>query len=227
MSRILKSGKTQVTQTYAEHVAKVKLDPKKTQGVDIVKEKNSLDWICCHTDGTVIKTVDYLDGTNGIIDREGLGYGNYVMVQHKNNIVTLYAHLEKVQVKVGQAVQAGQTLGFMGATGSAFGAHVHFEVRSYSKIDKTKLHDRTLFKWINSQAYVDIDLPEQHTPAKKTLTRTSYPNVPVGREYRVRKSFDDGASSKGSFCTWEYAFNAWNANKTTHHVYDYKGNQLD
>lgn len=58
------------------------------------------------------------------------GYGNRVMVDHGNGMVTLYAHLSVVQVKVGQRVNRGDILGQMGSTGRSTGIHLHFEVRT-------------------------------------------------------------------------------------------------
>jgi murein DD-endopeptidase MepM/ murein hydrolase activator NlpD len=63
------------------------------------------------------------------IARYNGGYGNVVIVRHYNGLETVYAHLSKIKVKVGQVVIAGQTLGLGGATGHATGTHLHFEVR--------------------------------------------------------------------------------------------------
>lgn len=53
--------------------------------------------------------------------------GNYVFIQHANNIVTKYLHLSKRSVKVGDRVKQGQTIGTLGATGRVTGAHLHYE----------------------------------------------------------------------------------------------------
>lgn len=55
------------------------------------------------------------------------GYGNVVILQHNNNRKTLYAHLSRIDVRKGQRVEQGQTVGAVGATGTATGAHLHFE----------------------------------------------------------------------------------------------------
>lgn len=55
-------------------------------------------------------------------------YGNAVYVDHGNGISTLYAHLSKIDVKEGDEVTHVTKLGEMGATGRAFGDHLHFEV---------------------------------------------------------------------------------------------------
>ncbi len=57
------------------------------------------------------------------------GYGNYVMVRHKNGLETLYAHLSASYVKPGDVVKAGDVIGAGGNTGRSTGPHLHFEVR--------------------------------------------------------------------------------------------------
>lgn len=53
--------------------------------------------------------------------------GHYVFIQHSNNIVTKYLHLSRRDVKSGQRVRQGQTIGRLGATGRVTGAHLHYE----------------------------------------------------------------------------------------------------
>ena len=56
-------------------------------------------------------------------------YGNLVVLQHKDGLFTLYAHLSKIDVEVGGVVGAGTEVGEVGRTGVAIGSHLHFEVR--------------------------------------------------------------------------------------------------
>lgn len=73
-------------------------------------------------DGTVIKAAT---GWNG-------GYGNHVIIDHGNGLQTLYAHMERFYVNVGDTVTQGQVIGKQGNTGRVYGAtgiHLHFEVR--------------------------------------------------------------------------------------------------
>jgi murein DD-endopeptidase MepM/ murein hydrolase activator NlpD len=57
------------------------------------------------------------------------GYGNAVEVTHANGMLTRYAHLSRIDVRPGQMVAAGATLGGLGSTGRSTGPHLHFEVR--------------------------------------------------------------------------------------------------
>ena len=56
-------------------------------------------------------------------------YGNVVVIRHADEISTLYAHLSKVDVQVGDQVKAGYLIGEVGQSGVATGSHLHFEVR--------------------------------------------------------------------------------------------------
>jgi murein DD-endopeptidase MepM/ murein hydrolase activator NlpD len=56
------------------------------------------------------------------------GWGRLVTITHGSGIRTLYAHLSRVDVRVGERVQRGAPLGLVGASGAATGPHLHFEV---------------------------------------------------------------------------------------------------
>lgn len=57
------------------------------------------------------------------------GYGAYIVIEHDNGTQTLYSHLSKVAVYVGQSIVQGQVIGYVGSTGRSTGPHLHFEVR--------------------------------------------------------------------------------------------------
>lgn len=60
------------------------------------------------------------------------GYGNYVTILHPNGVVTVYAHLSGINVKMGSSVSVGETIGYIGNSGYTVGptgCHLHFEVR--------------------------------------------------------------------------------------------------
>jgi len=61
-------------------------------------------------------------------------YGNLIVIEHhlpgfNQPLFTLYGHLSKIEVQTGQSVRAGEEIGEVGASGSATGSHLHFEVR--------------------------------------------------------------------------------------------------
>ena len=56
------------------------------------------------------------------------GYGNAVIVLHPGGITSLYAHMSKVNVRVGEKVETGELIGLVGSTGLSTGPHLHFEV---------------------------------------------------------------------------------------------------
>ena len=55
-------------------------------------------------------------------------YGNTVIIDHGQGLLTLYGHCSSIQVAVGDTVQKGQTIARTGATGLAGGDHLHLEV---------------------------------------------------------------------------------------------------
>lgn len=90
-------------------------------GIDIAH--NSKPNIYPYKDGTVVKVV-----------YGKTGYGYYVIVSHGtdengNELQTLYAHMSKINVSVGQEVTKSTALGKMGTTGLSTGVHLHFEIR--------------------------------------------------------------------------------------------------
>jgi murein DD-endopeptidase MepM/ murein hydrolase activator NlpD len=58
------------------------------------------------------------------------GYGNFVMISHPNGAETLYAHMLKTAVSVGEHVSQGEVIGYIGMTGMTTGPHTHFEIRN-------------------------------------------------------------------------------------------------
>ncbi len=84
-------------------------------------------------DGTAINGAAIVATGGGTVIYAGYrgGYGNTVMVDHGNGVVTLYAHQQSggIKVGVGQKVSKGQRIGTVGSTGYSTGPHLHFEVR--------------------------------------------------------------------------------------------------
>ena len=76
--------------------------------------------------GTPIRCAD-----NGVVIHAEWygGYGNCVIVQHSNDLSTLYGHQSELLVKQGDTIMQGQPVGRVGSTGMSTGPHLHFEVR--------------------------------------------------------------------------------------------------
>lgn len=77
-------------------------------------------------DGGTVIVAGWVDNT---------GYGNRVMIDHHNGFVTLYGHMSKIMVTVGQGVNRGDVIGLEGSTGRSTGPHVHFEIRHPHVVD--------------------------------------------------------------------------------------------
>ncbi len=69
---------------------------------------------------------------NGTIEYAGYhkrsGYGNLVIISHRNGFKTLYGHMSKLRVKTGQVIKKGDRIGDIGSTGLSSGPHLHYEV---------------------------------------------------------------------------------------------------
>ncbi len=76
--------------------------------------------------GTPVRSVG-----DGVVDFAGVqnGFGNVVIIKHRNQHETVYAHLSRIGVRKGQSVGQGDAIGAVGATGWATGPHLHFEFR--------------------------------------------------------------------------------------------------
>jgi murein DD-endopeptidase MepM/ murein hydrolase activator NlpD len=107
---------------------------KKHRGIDIVgKEK------------------DYIKSKNAIAvgkgkvvavkDRGDKSYGKVVMIDHGNNYISVYAHLESYSVKKADSVTAGKVIGKIDNTGKSSGHHLHFEIREYKELSKVQSYE--------------------------------------------------------------------------------------
>ncbi len=90
-------------------------------GIDIAG-KNHSSPIYASANGTISQTI-----------YSNRGYGRHVIINHKNNIVTLYGHMSKIFVERGQEIKKGQVIGLLGSTGRSSGPHIHFEIRINGK----------------------------------------------------------------------------------------------
>ncbi len=121
---VLASKQEKVTFTFGNKILNGK--PYNHTGLDIVRSPSNLDTIVAAQKGRVKAVVSNVTGRN-----LNKGYGNYVELEHGGGISTKYCHLKygSIKVRVGQIVEKGQELGYMGDTGYTFGAHLHLEVK--------------------------------------------------------------------------------------------------
>lgn len=98
-------------------------------GLDITGAKGTE--IHASESGTVIKTNTSCPHDYGKEKSCGCGggYGNYIIIKHGPDFITLYGHLTEVNVEVGDTVKKGDLIGHMGSTGFSTGDHLHFEIR--------------------------------------------------------------------------------------------------
>lgn len=113
------------------------------RGIDLVATKDGkvgrTDYITAHTGGKVI--------TKGYNSTSG----NYLKIETEPGVVMLYCHFKSISVSKGDTVTQGQKLGYMGATGNATGAHLHFGL----SVDG---------EYIDPQPYLDTDFTRQPKP---------------------------------------------------------------
>ena len=84
-------------------------------GLDLAAEEGAA--ICAFADGTVRSL------------GESSSYGKYLILDHANDTSTLYAHLNRADVRAGDSVTMGQPIAAVGQTGNATGPHLHFELQ--------------------------------------------------------------------------------------------------
>ena len=111
------------------------------------------------------------------------GYGNCVVIRHYNNLETLYGHLSKIKVKVGEKVKAGDVIGLGGSTGHSTGPHLHFECRLlYACFDPEWIFDletyniKTSFIRID-KSYFGVESSEKAANRKDRKSRLSKVDV--------------------------------------------------
>jgi murein DD-endopeptidase MepM/ murein hydrolase activator NlpD len=101
-------------------------------GIDIANSQGTP--IIAMADGKVIRTQD----NDPEYDKKPLAeksiavqalWGNLIVLQHKNNVTSWYAHMVEKKVKMGEKVLKGQQIGLMGTTGRSTGSHLHLTVK--------------------------------------------------------------------------------------------------
>ena len=150
-------------------------------GVDIVGKNYTLANILAHSDGVVVKVRGNCNKTyssnEAAIKEWGDGFGNFVMIKHIDGYYTQYEHLayNSVKVKVGDKVKKGDIIGYMGSTGNANGAHLHFQVNKSTTWNDT----------IDPTPYLDSDFLVNPVNKDRSVNQI-YVNV---SDLRVRDTY--------------------------------------
>lgn len=97
-----------------------------------VTSKTGPRWGKLHKGTDIARPTDrsILSADNGTVTFAGWdgGYGNKIEISHNNGYKTIYAHLNSINVNVGQTVEKGSPIGIMGTTGDSTGVHLHIEL---------------------------------------------------------------------------------------------------
>ena len=93
-----------------------------------------------------------------VVDLGDRSYGLYVVVDHGTGWTTLYAHLSKAFVTVGQWVDQGQLIALLGSSGGSSGPHLHFEERLDKTVQRATFNAKTFVydTWLTSRNCVDV-----------------------------------------------------------------------
>ena len=110
------------------------------------------------------------------------GYGNYVMIEHANGTRTLYGHLQKRLVEVGDIVEGGQLIGKGGNTGRSSGPHLHFEIRyGEVNIDPATVFDFEKGELLpNTERYALAPAIDSHNAIQAELSKHRFHRVRPG-----------------------------------------------
>lgn len=144
-------------------------------------------------DGVVTKVLKNYNKT----DKTNKTYGNYIIIDHGNNISTLVAHLKynTIRVKKGDKVKKGQILGIMGNTGYSKGVHCHYEVRiNNEKVDPLKytyLEENNILNESTSKEYKilkDVKEPKEmknNIKFEYLCTKTGYYKIKLMENEKI------------------------------------------
>lgn len=137
------------------------------------------------TDIKMYKGDTVVASQSGVVVRSnwGYGWGWLVVIQHRNEITTYYAHLSKFLKKKGAIVEKGEPIALAGSTGRARGAHLHFEMRENGKPFDPEL----VFDFKKEEIRQDAYDMESLTALHKKLKPKGYStNVAIPEYYKVR-----------------------------------------
>jgi len=115
----IRGGIGTITMFFGENIHPITGKTHFHSGIDISTFRTG-DAIVATADGYVI-TAEY-----------DYNFGNFIIIDHNNGFNTFYAHMQYLIVQVGQRVQQGEIIGFIGNSGISTGPHLHYEIRIFS-----------------------------------------------------------------------------------------------
>ncbi len=135
-------------------------------------------------DFSVPRNTPVMATNDGIVVASGMGYlgdrkyGNVVVIEHEGGLRSLYAHLNKREVNVGDTVTAGEQIGLSGATGHATGPHLHLEAyENGTRIDPNR--------------FMLANLEDNALPSAMHAKRTGVEEVPPAPHSRSKAGKKD------------------------------------
>lgn len=119
------------------------------------------------------------------------GYGKTVVVRHYNGLETVYAHLNKIKVKSGQEVKAGQLIGLGGRTGRATTEHLHFETRFlYEHFDASQMIDFATLKLKSDTLILTPKTMRVTSSSSSSASNSSSSVSSTNKDYHIVKKGD-------------------------------------
>jgi murein DD-endopeptidase MepM/ murein hydrolase activator NlpD len=109
------------------------------------------------------------------------GFGNLVVVQHRLGYTSWYAHLSSITSSVGEQVEGGTRIGYVGSTGRSTGPHLHFEVRRYD----TPIDPAPLF--VEPLALRPLRSDHERSPKECAGTERKPRKAPAGSDWIARE----------------------------------------
>ena len=192
------------------------------QGIDIAGGDPDAVIIATKS-GTVINVNDGCEDSLGYKnDTCGGGYGNYVMIEHSDGVVSVYAHMLKntLTVDVGDKVNQGQNLGTMGNSGSSTGTHLHFELRvNNQRVNPLNYVSASNPRPTNNYNISGVDSSDNKYAVCKTLLNSGFSeNATIGLMVNIQaesnfnpNNVGDSGTSYG-LCQWHNG--RWNSLKS-------------
>jgi hypothetical protein len=156
-----------VTQTFAEHERRREVN-------GWTNYNGGIDWGI--PTGTSIKAAQV--GTVTVVRNDATGYGTHLRIEHTEGNVkytTIYGHLMKCNMEVGDVVNAGDVIGKSDSTGNSTGPHLHFELRKGTQpIDPAPLLVKTVAALASEES-------EEEEPQDMGVEPAQFPGLPKAR----------------------------------------------